>query len=279
MASRIMPALNKKVTAMSETQAEPQISGKMFLFEKPELLNKDLHGNIGVGRPEQIYGFCAKVRAVPITLGEVTSVMRDYPIVLMSEENPLPLAVTGIIDDVNLFVDDKGNWEENVYIPGYVRRYPFGVAAETDGDRMAIVIDRAFTGFVDGGEQRLFDGDNVSEFTQQAIDFTKAFEQDRVQTQRAADVLKSYGLVSGQTAQYTPQGSTEQKSFAQYFGIDEQKFNALSDDQFLELRKSNLLPAIYAQLMSQGNWRTLMLRRARRFNLTEANITEARTLS
>lgn len=270
---------DEKETSMSETQAAPQISGKMFLFDQPELLSKEDHGDIGVGRPDKIYGFCDKVRAVPITLGEVTSVMRDYPIVFLSEENPLLLAITGIIDEVNLYVDENGNWEENIYVPGYIRRYPFGVAAETGGERMAIVIDRAFTGFEDGGAQKLFDGDDVSEFTRQAIEFTKAFEQDRVQTERASEILKSYGFISGQTAQYTPQGSTEQKPFAQYFGIDEEKLNALSDEQFLELRKSNLLPVVYAQLMSQGNWRTLMLRRAKRFNLTEENITEARTLS
>jgi len=264
---------------MSETQAAPQINGKMFLFDKPELLSKEEHGDIGVGRPDKIYGFCDKVRAIPITIGEVTSVMRDYPIVFLSEENPMLLAITGIIDEVNLYVDENGNWEEHVYVPGYVRRYPFGVAAESGSDRMAIVIDRAFTGFREDGEQKLFNGDDVSEFTNQAIEFTKAFEQDRAQTERACEVLKQYNLLSGQSAQYTPAGTSEQKTFAQYYGIDEEKLQSLSDDQFLELRKSNLLPVVYSQLMSQGNWRSLMLRRAKRFNLTEDNITEARSLS
>jgi len=46
----------------------------------------------------------------------------------------------------------------------------------------------------------------------------------------------------------------------------------LSDDKILSLQKKGLLSLVYAQLMSMGNWRTLLQRRAKRFNLTEADV-------
>ncbi|MEL7489754.1 MAG: SapC family protein [Pseudomonadota bacterium] len=266
---------------MSQSQPmEPQLSGNMFLFERPELLTKETHGGKGVTRPATPFGFCSKIRAVPLTISEIPSAMKDYPVVFMSQEDPIPLAVLGLVDDVNLFVDEKGDWEQNRYIPGYIRRYPFALASETGGDRMAIVIDGAHEGVKEGGEIPFFDANGESsEATKQAIEFCKQYEQDRQMTVQFMEQLKPLDLIKGQTAQYTPQGSTEQKVFAQYFGVDEKALQDMSDEKFLELRKSGLLAVIYAQLMSLSNWRLLMQRRLVRYNLSEESVLEPVTLS
>ncbi|MHA7873161.1 MAG: SapC family protein, partial [Hyphococcus sp.] len=128
---------------MSETQGTPELTGKMFLFEKPELLSKEQYGDLGMTDPGKRFDFCSKVRAIPITVTEVPVASRDYPIIFLSKENPVLLAVVGLIDDVNLFVDENGAWETHRYIPGYARRYPFGLANQTGTDNMAIVIDTA----------------------------------------------------------------------------------------------------------------------------------------
>ena len=257
---------------MSETPPEAGLTGKMFLFERPELMNNQLHGALGMSRPEKPYGFCANVRAIPITISEVPAAMKDYPVIFMSQENPIPLAVVGLNDDLNLFVDDKGQWEANRYLPGYVRRYPFGLASENDGDRMAIVIDRAFEGLSEGGDIKLFENGEPTDATQQAIEFCKTFERDRVMTEEFGKQLQKYDLVSNQAAQYTPVGATEAQSFANYFGVDEQKLGQLTDEQYLELRKNGMLPILYAVMMSLGNWRTLLSRRAVRLGLSEDQI-------
>jgi hypothetical protein len=90
---------------------------------------------------------------------------------------------------------------------------------------------------------------------------------------RVLKALEPFNLIVGQTARYTPAGQTEQQPFAQYFGVDEQRLNALTDEQFLELRRVGALPFLYAQLMSLTNWRTLMQRRARRYKLTDDMVT------
>lgn len=260
---------------MSETQGAPQITGQMYLFERPELLNKEQHGGYGLVRPEQPCKFCAKARAIPLTVSELPAAMKDFPIVFLSAEEPMPLAVTGLVDDVNLFVDEQGNWEENRYVPGYLRRYPFAVASETGGsERYAIVIDAAYEGMVQGGEMPLFEDGQPTAATEQAIEFCKSYEQDRRLTENFMNTLKEFDLVTGQAAQFTPAGSTEPQPFAQYFGVDEKRLGELSDEKFLELRKSNILPLLYAQLMSLGNWRMLLQRRAKRFSLTEDQIVQ-----
>lgn len=265
---------------MSETPVEPQLSGNMFLFERPELLTKEQHGGLGVSRLDRPFEFCAKVRAIPLTVSEIPMAMKNYPVVFVSEQDPLPIAIVGLVDDVNLFVDEKGMWEPTTYIPGYIRRYPFAVASETDGDRLAIVIDGAHPGIKEGGDITFFDSNGESsDATKQAIELCKQYEQDRLLTVELMKKLTPLGLIKGQSAQYTPQGSTEQKVFAQYFGVDENALKELSDADFLELRKTGLLPLIYSQLMSLGNWRALMQRRLTRYNLTEAQLLEPVKLS
>ncbi|MEZ5894371.1 MAG: SapC family protein [Parvularculaceae bacterium] len=256
---------------MSESTEIPGLTGRMYLYERPELLTKELHGELALKAAEKPFAFAAKARAIPITYGEVAAAMREYPLIFMSAEQPQLLAVTGIYDDVNLFVREDGKWADFSYVPGYVRRYPFGLAAENNGERMAVVIDRGYEGF--GGEGRpLFDNGAPTEDTRNAIEYCKNYERDRALTAQFTNKMNELGLIQQQSALYTPPGSTQQTAFAQYHGIDEQRFMELPDDKILELRKMNFLPLVYAVLLSMNNWRVLLQRRAKRFNLTDENI-------
>lgn len=264
---------------MSQTAQSIQVSGTMFLYQRPELLNSQTHGDLGVRAAARPYGFCASARAIPLTISEIAEASRHFPVVFGSIEELQPLAIVGLLDDVNLFVDESGNWDQFAYVPGYVRRYPFGLAAEQGGDRFALVIDAAFEGIDRGAERKLFSGGALSELSQQAMEFTKTYEADRRLTEQVMKTVKELDLVTGQTAQYTPAGSQTPQSFAQYWGVDERKLAGLSDEDFLKVRRLNVLPVLYAHLLSLGNWRNLLLRRMRRFNMTETEAATVRRFS
>lgn len=259
---------------MSETpiasQGQPQVTGQMFLYRRPVLLSAEAHGHLGMKQVERPFEFCGKIRAAPITVSEIPIAAKTYPVVFASLEQPMPLAILGIIDDANLFVDDNGVWERHAYIPGYIRRYPFGVARDEKSDRYAVVLDGDFEGLDPDAESRLFNGKETTAFTKDAIEFTKGYEDDRRLTERAVDALKKTGLLTIQTAQYTPTDGGEARAFAQYVGVDEAMLKDLDDAKFLELRKTGILPLLYLQLASMANWRMLMARRAERFKLSEA---------
>jgi hypothetical protein len=244
----------------------------MFLFDKPELINKEQHGDLGVTQPEKRFGFCAAVRAFPLTVSEIPAAMKDYPIVFASQDQLIPLAVVGLVDDVNLFVDEKGDWEQHRYIPGYVRRYPFGVANETGGDRIAIVLDTAYPGLTKGGEIPLFNNGEPSDMTKQAIEFCKSYEEDRHRTNVFAEQMKGLDIVKGQSAQFTPVGESEPRAFAEYLSVEESALKEMPGDKLVELRDNGVLPILYAMVMSMANWRTLLQRRALRYGLSDKDI-------
>jgi len=259
---------------MSETQTAPQVTGKMFLFERPELLNPTQHGDLGIHQSKRPFNFCATARAVPLTISELATAMRYYPVVFSSDATPIPLAILGLLDEINLFVNDEGMWDQETYIPGYIRRYPFAVAAETGTDRFAIVIDVGFDGVRKQAELPLFQNGEPTENTKAAIEFCRQYEADRRATEVVMKSLEGFGLIAQQTATYSFPGGGEPKAFAQYWGIDEQRLNEMPDEQFLALRKSGLLPVIYGQLMSLGNWRALLARRSTRHGLAGESMLE-----
>ncbi|MEM9988058.1 MAG: SapC family protein [Pseudomonadota bacterium] len=259
---------------MSQTPSPsaPKLEGNMFLFTKPALLNIQQHGDMGVTRPQRPFGYAEHIRAVPLTVSEIAAASRHYPVIFTDDKTPQPLAVVGIIDDQNLFVDDAGNWEDNTYIPGYLRRYPFALANDKesgpDGPRMALIVDEAYEGIQSGSDMPFFENGNPSAAMEQAMDFCKNYEKDRMVTLQFATELAKHELLAEQVAQFTPDGAKDPMPFAKYTSIEEKKLQELDDEKFIARRKSNMLPVLYAHLMSMGNWRNLMERRARRYNLT-----------
>ncbi|MEL6364164.1 MAG: SapC family protein [Pseudomonadota bacterium] len=258
---------------MSETPQNPALSGTLFLFEKPEIVSRELHGDYGVSTTERPFYFCENARVLPLNANEIISAQKSFPVVFTEGDTPIPLAAVGVIDDRNLFVDDQGNWAEDVYVPNYIRRYPFALAADNQSDRMALVVDAGYQGFVKNPERPLFTGEGTSELGDQALESCRLYEQERQRTVEFGKILKQHDLLTNQVANFSQPGQEGQgQPFAQYFAVDENKLKALPADAFIQLRDSGALPLIYAHLMSIANWRRLVERRARRFNLNESNV-------
>ncbi|MEL7030098.1 MAG: SapC family protein [Pseudomonadota bacterium] len=252
---------------MSETQtAAPELTGKVFLYEKPELLMRDQHGALGLSPADKPFRFAASVRAVPLNAREFAAAQRSFPIVFTSGEGAQPLAVVGIFEDANLFVDEKGQWERFAYIPSYLRRYPYAFAGDTSGDRMALVVDTASDMVVENAQFPFFNGDDLSDFTQQAMEFCKTFEQERRGTAQLMETLTSLDLLTQQEARFKPEGEDEERVVATYVGVEEQRVRELPSEKIIELRDNGMLPLIYAQLISMANWRILLERRGHRLN-------------
>src|SRR3546814_15854617 len=72
--------------------------------------------------------FLVGQHAVPLTTDEFTQACRFFPIVFSAGDNPVPLALMGLNEGINTFVDDEGKLVNPVYVPAYIRRYPFLLA-------------------------------------------------------------------------------------------------------------------------------------------------------
>jgi len=249
---------NEQATA-GQDQA---LTGTMLFFRQPELLNQQAHGSLGLRRPERPFEFARGARVLPLTLGEIPSAQKHYPVIFSDLNNPVPLAVVGRDEDVNLFIDENGEWERGMYVPAYARCYPFTLVERAD-DEFAVVIDRAADSVTDQPEQPFFDGDKVTAETQSMMDFCARYDAEAQLTADFGRRLKELGLLTGQEVTRTAPGG-EPESFASYFAVDSKKLNELEESALQELFSSGYLAGAFAHLFSLENWQLIIERHRRR---------------
>ena len=76
-------------------------------------------------------------------------------------------------------------------------------------------------------------------------------------TRRFSDDLSERGLLSPLEIKIRESGGGSQ-SIDGCYGINEKRLNEMSDEGFLEMRRSGLLPLIYAQSLSMGQMERLL---------------------
>lgn len=142
--------------------------------------------------------FLAKQHAIPLTADEFIQAQRDYPIVFSSGDSPLPLALMALNEGVNTFVNDEGKVTDPVYIPAYIRRYPFMLAKlRPDGDDLSLCFDPTseIIGEFADGEQLFTDTAETTDSTKRILEFCENFEQAGQRTQAFMAELKKHDLL------------------------------------------------------------------------------------
>jgi hypothetical protein len=247
------------------TQQMPQgqFSGNVLFYSKPEPLAKELHGKIGVKRLDGPFKFAKAGHAVPLTVGEFPLAAITGPIIFVGDEK-LPIAVMGLNANENMFVKDDGTFESGIYIPAYIRRYPFVFANDEQNNQMVLCIDRAAEFIVDKGYDMAFfdEKGEPTDYTKNCIEFCNNFEVERQRTVSFVELLKSLDLFESKVATFTPANPDgtqgEPQKIAEYFGVSEEKLNQLPADKFVELRDNGALGQIYAHLHSLVGWDRLV---------------------
>jgi hypothetical protein len=239
-----------------------EISGNVLFYTRPEPLTPELHKGLGVIRKDGPFGFAQHGHAVPLTVGEFGLAAVTGPIIFVGDDR-LPIAVMGLNSGENMFVRPDGVFEPGVYVPAYIRRYPFVFATDNVANQMVLCIDRAADFIVEGGDMPFFEADGQpSEYTKNCIEFCNSFEVERQRTSAFVDLLKEMDLFEPKIANFTPinpDGSAgEPQKIADYFGVSEEKLNKLPAEKFIQLRDNGALQQIYAHLASLVGWDRLI---------------------
>ena len=227
-----------------------------------EPLNSSQHGKMKVRRnaPSPQIG---QSHAVPVTVDEFALVQRHYPIVFSVGQNPVPIALMGLNEGVNVFLDSEGRVKDpSVSLPAFIRRYPFLLARlRADSDEMSLCFDPtsgAVGDFEDG--EPLFDGDQPSEATKAILKFCEQFEAAGQRTAAFIEELgKSELLMEGEVA-IQPQGAEQPFIYRGFRMIDEEKMRNLRGDELRKMNQSGMLPVIYAHLFSLSQMREVFAR-------------------
>jgi hypothetical protein len=239
----------------AQTPAPPAAGLPMF-YTAPRPLDRAKDANLKISRPHH-FRFAANTNAIPLLIEEFPMAAAHYPIVFADGPVPIPAAVVGLQNDTNLFVDKQGRWVSNAYLPAYVRRYPFILMDDTAQKQFVLCIDEGSDMIGPQGEYSLFNGEQPSDFTKNAMEFCAALRQQGDVTDAFVNELKARNLFMQNDAKIDTRDGA-QMQLSGFLIINPKAFDALPNDVFLAWRKNGWLGFVYAHLLSSHRWQSLV---------------------
>ncbi len=241
----------------------PQGQLPLFYNQLAALSSVD-HADFRV-RPTNTAPFLANHHAVPLTVEEFPLVQRRMPIVFSVGDDPVPLALMGLNEGVNTFLDAEGKLlDDETYIPAYVRRYPYMLARlRPESEELSLCFDptsETIGAFEEG--DKLFENGEPTELTRNILSFAEQFEQAGQRTSQFMAELKEQGLLMDGEISIQPEGA-QPFVYRGFQMIDEAKLNDMRGDQLRKMTQNGMLPLIYAHLFSLSLMRDLFGRQMR----------------
>lgn len=241
---------------------KPAASGMPLFYTNPTPLDAKKHAKLGL-KKNFGFDFTRNINAVPVNMIEMTQICHHYPIAFSPDASATPVAILGLRDNENLFVQPDGRWEEATYIPAYIRRYPFIFSEMPGNESLTLCVDMNDKIVEDGSEQSFFDKDGKpSTLSKGALEFCKSYHAAAKQTLDFSAALVKHGLLVERAAQINIAGN-RRINFSGFRVIDEEKLEKMKDKDFLEFRKTvenkkmNWVPFLYAAMFSGPQWHKL----------------------
>jgi hypothetical protein len=202
-------------------------------------------------------GFCRTINAIALSWGEFIAAAREYPIVFAggNESAFVPVAVLGLTDGQNLYVNDQGEWDRASYVPAFVRRYPFCIARlSVDGQERAermVCVEKAY---VDAQGIALYDASGQATQQWQAYEkLLQEYEADLELTTQMCSILAKLELFAPFQFQVL-QGKDPAFTMKGMFRVDEKKLADLKPVNHKALVTRGLMSRIYAHMHSLENF-------------------------
>ena len=222
----------------------------LLIYDDLVALNRDQHRQLKLAQTRGAFSFARGTNSVLIAGSELPLAALDFPCVFVGAEAGHSLvAIVGLRDHENLFVQPDGNWAAGAYLPAFFRRYPF-VLAETEGDpSFTVCLDRAYPGLNPDTGEALFDADgNETPWLEDVKRFLLNFRQEMLATRDFANHLAALELLEDATIDYVLDG---QKSTLRGFKtVNETRLRALDGAVLQDLAVRGWLGLVFAHLLS-----------------------------
>ncbi|MCZ0733273.1 SapC family protein [Phreatobacter sp. AB_2022a] len=243
-------------------QTEVPLAPLPLFYRDPVLIRFEEHRDMGL-LAEAGFGFANEAIAIPLCTSEFAIAMRHYPIVFAQDELAMPLAIVGLKEGHNLFLERDGSWRAGSYVPAYVRRYPFIVMEPPDKTQQLLALDRASNRVVTratahAGAQPLFDSEGKpTSFTQSAMAFCHAYHADFLATAAFSQALLAAKILAPSNAEMQfPDGTRH--ALNGFRVIDEPALRNLPPRTVKSWHVNGWLDLVALQLASRLNWQALL---------------------
>lgn len=241
----------------------PQQTGLPVLYKDLVPLSSDQHAGWGTKALDGAK-FLIDQHAVPVIIDEFVQVQRHYPIIFAAGDNPVPLALMGLNEGVNVFVDENGKFAQQVYVPAYIRRYPFMLAQlGPDQNELSLCFDPTSDAVAaDGDAVKLFEDGQASQGTKDILGFCESFEQGAQRTGAFVKELLDLDLLMDGEVSIQPDGASQPHIYRGFKMVNEEKLRDLRGDQLRKIMQNGILTLVMAHLFSLDLMREIYGRQA-----------------
>ena len=239
------PPLTQRIQPMS---SDKQVTA--FFYQQPTVLDREQHKSLRLKAADA--RFAAKNQAVPLLVGEFPEACLEYPIVFTKGQDGrwLALALTGLQNSVNAFVDAKGQWNAR-YLPASVRRYPF-ILAEGADNQLSLAADLAAPQLGTEGEALFNEQGEPTDVAKNVMQMLADFQAQAKASENLGMQLEEAGLLTQQNLQVRL-GDGRNAVVDGVWIIDEAKLRQLPDDKVLAWFKGGQMAAVHAHMLSLRN--------------------------
>jgi hypothetical protein len=262
---RLPPVLERGYDAPAFNSSRP---GDCMQINPPfgykEIVPLYKNNKVRLPEPGTVPAFFHNLNAIPVSFAEIWVACRDYPLVFTSDDNGksfTPVAALGFTAGENLFVA-HGAWDRSVYLPAYLRRYPFCMArVDADAVQQVNRIICIEKDFLDDQGETMFDAEGNPQPKWQPIEtLLQEYEADLERSREMSAILTDYALFEHITMQVQT-GANEGINLTGMYRVAEKKLEFLNASQIRNLIKKGIMGRIYAHLVSLENFGRLFDRK------------------
>lgn len=221
------------------------------MYNNPAPVSPDKHQHIKI-RQTPTKEHLVDRQFTPVFFAEFPRLAAHYPIFFVLDEQSKvfhSIAVFGLTEKQNLFLNDEG-WD-TTYLPASLRSYPFSIAkVDNEDDQWMVCIHPDSELVNEESGEALFDADKKpTEYYENMTRFLQDLLAHEMANVELCQLLKEMDLFKEEALRFTD-SQGKQGSLNGFHVIDQEKLNALSDQDHLKLRKANALSAIYHHISS-----------------------------
>ena len=242
--------------------------GLPLLYRDLVPLSSQVHGEQRVRQADA--SFLKTVHAVPLLSEEFLLAQRHFPIVFSAGDDPVPLALFALDEGRNVFADEDGRFPPGVYVPAYVRRYPFILARlRPDADDLSLCYDptsQAVGDYPEGAP--MFADGEPSDRTKEILAFAESFEQSSQMTAAFMRELADHKLLMDGEFTVQPQDQGQPQVYRGFQMVSEDAVKALRGDVARKLIQNGVMPLLYAHFFSLQRMGELYGRQVERGSLS-----------
>jgi len=230
----------------------PGIPGLPMLYQGMVPISSQEHRNWRV-RPLQSLKILSGVHALPLTVDEFPIAQRYFPIVFSSGTDSVPLALMGLNEGANVFVDAEGNWREGTYLPAFMRRYPFLLARLSEqSEELSLCFDPTpgLLGDFEEGVRLFTDAGEPEQPVKDMLGFCEQFEFAAQRSTAFMKDLEETGLLEEGELTIQHPSSEQPYIYRGFRMVNEEKLRDLRGDQLRKMSQNGMLTLLYAHLFS-----------------------------